>query len=260
MEAALSVCCDHETSFRSLLDLPKEQQSNTGDSLKMAADERDFHKSRCKATKDALVDHLKDIDFSEKRVACSLEGTVHYSYDYAQQLHYPADPYQPGPIYFKTPHKCSLFGVCCETIPRQVNILIDEMVLTGKGANSTISYVHYFLECHRLGETFAQICANNCGAQNKNNTFMWYYLWRVMTGLHHTIDYSFLLAGHTKFAPDWCFGLMKQRTRRTFISSLFHIARTVEDSATVNTAELVGLHNGRIFIPTYDWMSYQHTF
>jgi len=71
-----------------------------------------------------------------------------------------------------------------------------------------------------------------------------------MTGLHHTIDYSFLLAGHTKFAPDWCFGLMKQRTCRTFISSLFDIARAVEDLATVNTAELIGLHNGRIFIPT----------
>ena len=234
----------------------KQQETH----LKLAAEERDFYKSCCKTTKDALADHLKDVDFSEKRIACSLEGTVHYSYNYAQQLHYPADPYQPGPIYFKTPRKCGLFGVCCETIPRQVNFLIDEVVLTGKGANSTISYVHYFFERHGLGETFAQIHADNCGAQNKNNAFMWYYLWRVMTGLHHTIDYSFLLAGHTKFAPDWCFGLMKQRTRRTFISSLFDIARAVEDSATVNTAELVGLHNGRVLIPAYDWMSYLDTF
>ena len=91
----------------------KQQEAH----LKLAAEERDFYKSCCKTTKDALVDHLKDVDFSEKRVACSLEGTVHYSYDYAQQLHYPADPYQPGPIYFKTPRKCGLFGVCCKTIP-----------------------------------------------------------------------------------------------------------------------------------------------
>lgn len=102
--------------------------------------------------------------------------------------------------------------------------------------------------------------ADNCGAQNKNNACMWYYLWRTMTRLHHTINYNFLLAGHTKFAPDWCFGLAKQRTRRTFISSLFDIARAIEDSASVNTAELVGFHNGTVLIPTYDWMSYLATF
>ena len=33
---------------------------------------------------------------------------------------------QPGPIYFKTPRKCGIFGVMCEAIPRQVNYLIDE--------------------------------------------------------------------------------------------------------------------------------------
>ena len=228
--------------------------------LRLAAGERDFYKNCCKTTKDTLIEYLRSVEFSEKRAPCSREGTVHYSYDYAQQLHYPADPYQPGPVYFKTPRKCGLFGVCCEAIPRQVNFLIDEGVLTGKGANSTISYVHYFFERHGLGETFAQIHADNCGAQNKNNAFMWYYLWRVMTGLHHTIEYNFLIAGHTKFAPDWCFGLVKQRTRKTFISSLFDIARAVEDSATVNTAELAGLHNGTVLIPTYDWMSYLDTF
>ena len=140
-----------------------------------------------------------------------------------------------------------------------MNFFIDETVLTGKGANSTISYVHYFFERHGLGETSAQIHADNCGVQNKN-AFMWYHLWRVMTGLHERIDYNFLLAGHTKFAPDWCFGLVKQKTRKTFISSLFDIARAVEDSASVYTAEFVGLHSGRVLIPTYDCMSFLEGF
>lgn len=77
-----------------------------------------------------------------------------------------------------------------------------------------------------------------------------------MTGLHHAIEYSFLVAGHTKFSPDWCFGLLKQKTRRTFTSSLFDIARAVEESASVNTSELVGLHNSTVLVPTYDWMNY----
>ena len=81
-----------------------------------------------------------------------------------------------------------------------------------------------------------------------------------MTGHLETIDYNFLIAGHTKFAPDWCFGLVKQKTRKTYISSLFDIARAVEDSATVNTAEFVGLHNGRVLVTTYDWTSFLETF
>lgn len=128
--------------------------------------------------------------------------------------------------------------------------------MTGKGANSTISYVHYFFGRHGLGEKTAEIHVDNCGAQNKNSTFLWYYMWRVMSGLHEEINYHFLLPGHTKFAPDWCFGLLKQRTRRTFISSLFDIATAVEESASVNVAELVGLHNGTVLVPCYDWTTF----
>lgn len=45
-----------------------------------------------------------------------------------------------------------------------------------------------------------------------------------------------------------------------FISSLFDIARSVEDSASVNVTELVGLHNGTVLIPTYDWFNYLGNF
>ena len=123
----------------------------------------------------------------------------------------------------------------------------------GKGANATISYVHHFFTRHGVGETEAQMHADNCGAQNKNNPFIWYYLWRVMTGLHHSIGYHFLIAGHTKFSPDWCFRLVKKKTRRAYISSLF---KRVEELASVNTAELVGLHNGAARVTAYDWMTY----
>lgn len=70
--------------------------------LSLAAGEREFYKNCFKTTKEALTERLKDVDFTEKRAPCSLDGTVHYSYDYAQQLQYPSNPYQRGPIYFKT--------------------------------------------------------------------------------------------------------------------------------------------------------------
>ena len=34
------------------------------------------------------------------------------------------------------------------------------------------------------------------------------------------------------------------------------MARAVEESAVVNVAELVGLHNGDVYVPAYDWVTY----
>ena len=87
---------------------------------------------------------------------------MHYSFDFAQQVHIPSNPMQPGPIYFKTPRKCAIFGVMCEAIPRHVNYLIDEASDVSKGANTTISYVHHFFEHYGLGETSVHLHADNC--------------------------------------------------------------------------------------------------
>lgn len=56
---------------------------------------------------------------------------VHYTFDFAQMLQLPHSARQVGPIYFKTPRKVQLFGVCCEGLPRQMNYLIDEAQTIG---------------------------------------------------------------------------------------------------------------------------------
>ena len=79
------------------------------------------------------------------------------------------------------------------------------------------------------------------------------YVWRVQNGLHHSITYSFLPVGHTKFAPDWCFGLPKQKLRRTKVDCLKDIVDTVNNSANVNFAQEVGSQMGEVIVPTYNW-------
>lgn len=124
--------------------------------------------------------------------------------------------------------------------------------------SATISYVHGFLEKHGAGETNVHFCADNCGGQNNNNYVIWYWCWRVIHGLHENVKYSFLMAGHTKFSPDWCFGLMNQKLRGTFISSLFDILEANDKSTLsgVNCGKLVGLHDGTVLVKTYDWASF----
>ena len=48
-----------------------------------------------------------------------------------------------------------------------------------------------------------------------------------MKGLHRSIKLSFMLVGHTKFSPDWCFGLMKRRFRISKVDCLDDLVNVV---------------------------------
>ena len=85
---------------------------------------------------------------------------------------------------------------------------------------------------------------------------MQYLEWRGLSGLNKSITLSFLIVGHTKFSPDWCFGLFKQAYRRTKIGCLDDIVRVVEKSAEVNHTQLIGTQDGRVLVPMYDWAEF----
>ena len=132
--------------------------------LDTADKERGYYKSQCELAKEDLETKFLVMfnKYPPPPPPCSFEGRTHISWDYAQQLHYPSDPFQPGPMYFKAARKCGVFGVCNDGLNSQVNYLIDEIVDTGKGANTTISYVHHYLENYGIGATRLLIHADNC--------------------------------------------------------------------------------------------------
>ena len=65
-----------------------------------------------------------------------------------------------------------------------------------------------------------------------------------------------MLVGHTKFTPDWCFGLLKQKLRRAKIGCLDDLAEAVEYSAAPNVPQLAGREDGTQYVTTYDWTAY----
>lgn len=83
-----------------------------------------------------------------------------------------------------------------------------------------------------------------------------YLAWRVLTHLHTKITLSFLVVGHTKLSPDWCFGLFKRLYRRTKVGSLLGIAEVVEKSAVCNCPKIVTCEDGSTKVPIYDWTSF----
>ncbi|XP_053374055.1 uncharacterized protein LOC123563558 [Mercenaria mercenaria] len=189
-------------------------------------------------------------------IPCSFDGSFHYSWDYAQQVHIPHYSQEVGPVYFKTPRKCNVFGMCCEGSGKQVFYLVDESDSIGKGADSVVSMVHHYLYWYGHGEIDGKFHFDNAAGQNKNNIVLWYGLWRVLLGYHRSIEYSTMIAGHTKFEPDWHFGIWKNRWRRVNAETLHDIADTVDQSSKKghNIAQLV--NDGSKPVTFYQWRTF----
>ncbi|XP_005096678.1 uncharacterized protein LOC101853080 [Aplysia californica] len=121
----------------------------------------------------------------------------------------------------------------------KVNYLIDEGVLVGKGSNTVISLLHHFFETHGLGESAVSLHCDNCSGKNKNGFVLAYLRRRVLRGLHTEITLNFMIAGHTKFSPDLCFGLLKRKFQQAEVHCLEGMCRVVEESSSVNVPQLV---------------------
>ena len=181
---------------------------------------------------------------------CTIPLILHYKFIIQ------ATPYNLDQYFSKHLENVASKGVCCEALSSQVNYLIDESVQAGKGSNCVVSLLHHFLENYGLGEKEVHLHADNCSGQNKNSCMIMYLLWRVLAGRHSVITLSFLIAGHTKFSCDWCFGLVHRKFKRSIVGCLADMERVVTESARGNIPQLVGNEKGEVFVPTYDWKTY----
>lgn len=155
-----SVCQENVNLLLRSANLPDAVKSvrlvNAEKHLQLAKCQRSDYNGQCKRAADS---------YDECAAVGKPPEYMHYSSDFAQQLHYPFNSQQPGELYFLTPRKCGLFGVSCEPRSYQVNYLIDEADDNGKGANTTISLVHHFLENHSLHEQNLALNADNYRAK-----------------------------------------------------------------------------------------------
>lgn len=84
------------------------------------------------------------------------------------------------------------------------------------GSNSVISMLHHWLLKNQdRWPMKLHIHTDNCSGQNKNNVMMFYLVWamEMHDGMRmlQSVMISFMLPGHTKFAPDAYFGMFKSK-------------------------------------------------
>ena len=172
---------------------PKSQSLHDAEQhLEMAKQERELYNSECLSTAAELKNNPAN------------PGVVHFSFDFAQQIHFPSSPQQIGTLFFLMPHKCQLFGICCEARGEQVNYLIDENDQPGKGANCVVSLLHHYLELHSSPTQEVLLHADNAVGQNEKNTMMQYLCWRIITARNAKIKMSLMVARH-KICPRQIF-------------------------------------------------------
>ena len=106
------------------------------DHIERARTERDYYNSQVSTAQSAWSASENNGNY--------LPTLGHYSYDFAQQLHFPSNAQQVGPEFFKTARKCGIFGVCNDGRSQQVMYLIDEVENPGKGADCVISLLHHY--------------------------------------------------------------------------------------------------------------------
>ncbi|KAG9295841.1 hypothetical protein G9A89_009070 [Geosiphon pyriformis] len=86
---------------------------------------------------------------------CNVDATAHYS-----------------KIYYLSPRKVHLFGIQNEAVREQINYVLDEGKIIGKGPNGTLSLVFDGIKKLNKGEKHLKITCDNAGGQNKNNAMV----------------------------------------------------------------------------------------
>ncbi|CAG8622102.1 6135_t:CDS:2, partial [Ambispora leptoticha] len=142
-------------------------------------------------------------------------------------------------LYYLSARKVHLFGVQDEAVREQINYVLDENELLGKGPNGTLSLVFDGIKQLNRGEKHLKVTCDNAGGQNKNNATIWFYLYLVIVGYYESIELNFMIPGHTKFKCDGSFGLIKRLYRKTTVDCVDHVVEVVKRSS------IAGLNKAR---------------
>lgn len=81
-----------------------------------------------------------------------------------------------------------------------------------------------------------------------------------MTGRHHSVEFSTMEVGHTKFHPDWHFGVWKVKWRVSTVETMTELADSVSKSSRNGHNIPQVVNDQRYPVLFYDWSSFLKQF
>lgn len=186
---------------------------------------RAFYKEKQREAREAWEQRIiKDGVIKVKLVVLSM--------DFAQSVEIPCHPDQEGDIFSLSPLKLGIFGIADEGRREQTTFLLPEEVSFKKSGSAVGSMLLKYLSDMGVEADEIHIFADNASSQNKNQ-FVFSMLQMIsvrnMFGAKK-IRLCFMTPGHTKFAPDGWFGLLKRLLRRLSNDTILDIEQAVSQT------------------------------
>ena len=185
----------------------------------VATKSRDYYK----ASKERCMQQWADImQLTQKSILTSSEKeelerkkhcfTLTVSADYQQSKLVPSwgKTEQPGSTYYLQKVSHDIFGIVDHTEDKSTVFLFDERI-GPKNTDHTVSFLTKYwntvTQCHPWVRRLA-IFLDNATSTNKNKFLFSWAMEMVSSGKVDHIHISFMIAGHTKFAPDRLFSII----------------------------------------------------
>ena len=85
-----------------------------------------------------------------------------------------------------------------------------------------------------------------------------YLVWKVLTELHDSIIYCFIVAGNTKFSLDRFFGLIKLLLQKSEVDNLKDLVKVIQNSTSsrYKIAQTIFNNNRNQLIHFYKWTNW----
>ena len=209
--------------------------------VKMARAQRALYQAK---VADAVADATEGKDHAERRYT--------FVVDYGQNMELPVyNKEQPGITYYYSPLSIYNLGIVDHAhvyvdgrVTEHMHCHVYHEGVGKKGANNVASLIVKTLRGLNLlredsvgGEL--NIVFDNCSGQNKNNTVLKLAAWLMAMGYFKSVQFIFLVVGHTKNAADRLFNSLKHEYRKQNLFTFDELARALDQSANVTVHRTV---------------------
>lgn len=176
------------------------------------------------------------------------EKTAMISWDYARHLSIPHKSRETMGEHFASTlgYNAYLFGIVDESTEKQYNYVYGEEH-NSKGSQNVCSMVFHFLQFvardNIRNAEHLIIFIDGCGGENKNRkvcAFLRSLLYANICVNLNKISVIFMEVGHTKFAPDAGFGLIRCIEKNTDVETLPDVIKLISNS-TPKTSRNIGV-------------------